>query len=343
MTSIKRRHLGAVAALSAAAMVLSACGGTESPTSSETGTGSGTAAAVDPVLRVGVNHWVGKTAINHGVEEGIFADHGFTDVQFETLGPAPSVIAALQSNQVDFAVLPTTSYLDALSKGITLTAVAPLTGFPADGTDAEKYDGFDLFVRPDIGVESPRDLEGKTISVGARGDLLEMSISNVIKEDGGDPSKVNWIQMVAAPALEAFKAERIDAGAFALPFAAEAQAAGGEILTRVTWPLLDGAPILMWIGSPNLAKDSARLEAVQRSLVSTNDSLNSDPEGTLAAAATEAGISVEVMKARPEAFYFPTAYTQEDFERLAQKLVDGGFLAEMPDIGSSFTPLPDSQ
>ena len=315
--------------LSAAALALSACGG------------SGSASEDGGRLRVGVNHWVAKAAINIGTEADRFADEGIDDLEFETLGPAPSVIAALQSSKVDIAVLPTTSYLDAISKNIDLTAVAPLTGFPADGADQEKYDGFDLFVQPGGDIERPRDLEGKTVAVGARGDLVEMSISYLMIEDGGDPSTVDWIQLVAAPALEAFKSKRLDAAAFALPFAAEAKDSGGELLTRLTWPLLDGAPVLMWIGSPALAKDPERLATVQRALIGTNESANADVESTLAAAAKEAGIAVEVMKARPEHFYFPTAHDQDVVEALAEKMVEMGFLKGVPDIDASFASLPD--
>ncbi|MBM9460354.1 ABC transporter substrate-binding protein [Nocardioides sp. zg-536] len=316
--------------IATAALALAACGGSE-------------AAGGDGSLRVGVNHWVAKAAINLGTENDRFADEGIDDIKLETVGAAPAVIAALQSNKVDIAVLPTTSYLDALSKGIKLTAVAPLTGFPSDGEDQQKYDGFDFFVQPEAKIERPRDLEGKTVAVGARGDLVEMSISYLMTEDGGDPKKVDWIQLVAAPALEAFKAKRLDAAAFALPFADGAQTAGGEILTRLTWPLLDGAPILMWIGSPDLAKDAERLKTVQRALLSTNETANADPEGTLAAAAKEAGISVETMKARPEAFYFPTSYDKAELEALAQKMSDMGFLKNMPDIDASFATLPDAK
>jgi NitT/TauT family transport system substrate-binding protein len=322
-----------VAVLSAAALALAACGGSTSSGSEADGSGS--------TLRVGVNHWAATTEIKLGEQKDFFSDEGLKDVKLQTFGPSPTVIAALQSNKIDIGVIPTVDYLGALAQHLKLTAIAPIQGFPADPAEWQKYDAFDLFVRPDANVKRPRDLEGKTVAASVRKGLFEESISYIIKEDGGDPSKVHWIQMVGAPSLEAFKAGRIDAAPLAPPFSADAEKAGGKVLTRVMAPLHDGAPWLLWVASPKVAENSKKMAAIQRAVVRANEAANADPDGTLAAAAKEAGIPVEVMKARPMNLYFPTTYDQAGIESLAQKLVDMKFLESVPDVSGSFAALPD--
>lgn len=330
-----KRLVGVVAVLSAAVLALTGCAGSDANAGSENGSGGG--------LRVGVNHWVANTQIKAGDEKNFFMDEGFTSTELVPLGPSPTVTAALQSGQIDFGVIPTVDYLTALTKNLKLTAVAPLIGYPSDAAQWEKYDGFDLFVRPEANIKRLRDLEGKKIPVGSRQGMYEMALSYLIKQDGGDPSKVDWIQMVAAPSIEAYKAGRLDVMTLAMPYSAEAKKAGAEVLTRFTAPLQDGAPSLLWVAGPKLSEDPEKLAAVQRALIRTNDSLNADPEGTLAAAANEISIPVDLMNARPESLYFPTTYDKAELESLAQKLTDMGFLKSTPDIAGSFAALPDAK
>lgn len=329
----KRSRVGVVAALSAAALALSACGGS----------GSASESGDDSTLRVGVNHWVANTEMKIGMEQGFFEDEGIDTVELEPLGPPPTIIAALQSKKIDIGVIPTVDYLTALSQNLKLTAVAPLTGYGETPADWEKYDGFDLFVRPDSGITSICDLEGEKVPVGSRKGLFELGISYLMEEDGCDPSKVEWIQMVAAPSLEAFKAGRLNVAGLALPYSADAEKAGGEVLTRFTAPLHDGAPMLMWVAGPGLAEDADRLAEVQRAIVRTNEAANADPDGTVAAAADELGVPVELFKNRPEALYFPTSYDQAALESLAERMVHLGSLDSVPDIAASFAALPDAE
>jgi len=79
---------------------------------------------------------------------------------------------------------------------------------------------------PKSGIKSARDLEGKTVSVNALNGLLQMMGKAAVKADGGDPSKVRFIELGFAEALAALQAGKTDAMVGAEPFGTAAMGSG---------------------------------------------------------------------------------------------------------------------
>ena len=146
----------------------------------------------------------------------------------------PAGVAAAQSGQLDLTYTPSIPMFNALSQGVPLKIVAAADGYSDEAmgkSDLTLVDDTALIVGKDSPITSVGELEGKTISVPARKAQLEVTISNAVKQAGGDPSKINWIVLDFSSAVQSLKQGRIDAAGLVAPFTSKAVAEGGKVVS----------------------------------------------------------------------------------------------------------------
>jgi len=143
------RRLLAVA-LAAALGLLTACGG-----------GGGGAAPDEPVtLRVGVIPIADVAPLYLGMKMGFFDQEKLT-IEPQQFAGGAEILPAVQSGDLQIGFSNTTSTLIAASKGLPVRIIAQ--GVQEGATEPESWTH--LFVRPDSGIQAPKDLEGKTIAI----------------------------------------------------------------------------------------------------------------------------------------------------------------------------------
>ena len=160
-------------------------------------------------------------ALYLGEEVGIFKKHGLQmKVNIGTTGVA--MVASVVSGEYQFAFSSLVGILQARDKGLPLKIIAA----GSSSTGVKGADVTMIHAGPKSGIKSARDLEGKTVSVNALNGLLQMMGKAAVKADGGDPSKVRFIELGFAEALAALQAGKTDAMVGAEPFGTAAMGSG---------------------------------------------------------------------------------------------------------------------
>jgi NitT/TauT family transport system substrate-binding protein len=158
-------------------------------------------------------------ALYLGEEVGIWKKHG---LQLKANVASTGAVPAVMSGEYHFAFTALVNVLQARDKGLPLKIIAA----GSSSTGVKGADVTMIHAGPQSGIKSAKDLEGKTVSVNALNGLLQMLGKAAVKADGGDPSKVRFIELGFADALAALQAGKTDAMVGAEPFGTAAMASG---------------------------------------------------------------------------------------------------------------------
>lgn len=158
-------------------------------------------------------------ALYLGEEVGIWKKHG---LQLKANIASTGAVPAVMSGEYHFGFTALVNVLQARDKGLPLKIIAA----GSSSTGVKGADVTMIHAGPKSGIKSAKDLEGKTVSVNALNGLLQMMGKAAVKADGGDPSKVRFIELGFPEALAALQAGKIDAMVGAEPFGTAAIASG---------------------------------------------------------------------------------------------------------------------
>ena len=169
-TALRRLIVGALAA---AALLLQA--------------GEPTSAQQKTPLRVAYTKVITWLPVMIAKDEGLFDKNGL-DV---TLTPFTQIANLPGTLGKQFDIAPTTApdMLNAVANGINLAAVAGET----IETSANK--AYQVLVRADSGINSPKDLTGKRIAGPGVGSVMHVVLVDWVKRDGGDPSGIVGVML----------------------------------------------------------------------------------------------------------------------------------------------------
>ncbi|MBM0128022.1 ABC transporter substrate-binding protein [Pimelobacter simplex] len=329
---MKTLRTGLVAATASLALALTACGGGGEERKTEDGLTVVTV-AYTPIFSVG--------ALQLGIDQGFFEEQGL-QVELKQVANPPSGIAAVAGDEVDFNYTPSIPFLNAIANGVQLEIVGAADGY-AEGTKAEveadpavglKHDDTAVVVPASSGIESAADLEGKTVSVPARGAQLEVTIAAAIEAAGGDPAKVNWITLDFPSAVSSLKSGRVDAAGLVVPFVTQAVQAGGRIITSPGVEFFDDGAIGLWVSSAALAKEDPELvKSFEAAVEATNEYAAAHVAEAQQAAATVLKTDLAVVQAGSVPA-FPTTVDPADVQSVADRMKELGYLKKDIDAAS---------
>ncbi len=185
-----RRCLMSLLALAACGALAAGCGGDDPEPAAD-------AESVEVILDWFAN--ADHAGIYGAVEEGYFAEQGLDVTPTVPSDPA-AALKQVATGRAPFAISYEPEVLIARSQGVPVVAVGAVIPHPLNS----------VIVRSDRGIETPADLEGKTVGVaGVPSDrpLLDA----VVRSAGGDPSAVNVrnIGFTLAPALAAGRVDAV--------------------------------------------------------------------------------------------------------------------------------------
>lgn len=90
---------------------------------------------------------------------------------------------------------------------------------------------FDVLVLPSSGIQTPADLEHKTVAVNLPNNIQTLTIDSVLKADNVNPASIRYAVIPFPKMVAALKAHKVDAISAVEPFATQAQqVTGAEIL-----------------------------------------------------------------------------------------------------------------
>ncbi|MDR2564844.1 MAG: ABC transporter substrate-binding protein [Bifidobacteriaceae bacterium] len=247
----------------AALLALTACGSSKDDAPSSQGSGSqeagggggggtGDGGGELTTVTVASSRLSHLAAIVLGDEQGIFAKHGLElslDLDSADLAGIPAVAAG----RVNFGNGETVSLLAAASEGIEVVAVLPASA--STGVRGEDYGA--LLVSGDSPIQSPRELEGKTVSSNSLTNIASLAVREAVRADGGDPSKLNLVEVNFPDVPTALENGTIDAAWVIEPFKSAAIAGGARAIGWGFEDIADEVTVSTWITSAKFAEEHA--------------------------------------------------------------------------------------
>ena len=311
-----RATLKAAAAAALAAVLLAACGSSETPESGATGD-----AAADNV-KVGVIPIVDVAPLYLGIKQGFFSDRGM-NVTTEAGQGGAAIVPGVVSGQFQFGFSNVTSLIIARSKGVPLKIVA--AGNSSTGEAGKDFS--EVLVKADSPIQSAKDLAGKTVAINTLKNIGDTTIRQSIRKAGGDPTAVKFVELPFPDMPAALQEGRVDAVWVVAPFVTIARDQGARIVAS---NLVDTSPdtqIAAYFTSEQLQQQDPDL--VKRFTEAMNESLEyaaANPDAVRGVLADYTKIDEDVAN-RLVLPKFPTEINETSLELLAtlaaeEKLTD---------------------
>jgi NitT/TauT family transport system substrate-binding protein len=241
------------------------------------------------VAYVGVITWLPAMIAK---ENDIFDKNGLdvTMTRFTQIANLPGTLG----NQFDLAPTTAPDMLNAVASGINLVAAV---GNTLESSDTQSYE---VLVREDSPIKSPKDLSGKRIAGPGVGSVMHVALINWVKADGGDPSGIVGVEVPFPNMADQLKAGRIDAVEQLQPFVGAMRAAGfrslGDPLLKIADPVL----FTFWIADSGWARSHKDiLKKFRDSLSEGLEVIRKDPEQARAVLVKYTGLPAAVVAKIP--------------------------------------------
>ncbi|MGI5454574.1 ABC transporter substrate-binding protein [Streptomyces sp. CA-249302] len=322
---MRRRILGlAIAVVTAAGAA--GCGSSSADTSGSSASGKTTQ------VKVGIVPIVDVAPLYLGQQKGFFSSRGI-ELKMESAQGGAAIIPGVVSGQFQFGFSNTTSLMIAQTKGVPVTSVA--NGDATTGNTTTDVSG--VAVKKDSSIKSAKDLAGRTVAVNTLQNIGDTTVREAVRKDGGDPSKVKFVELAFDQMPAAVSSGQVDAAWMAEPALTIAKAQGDRVVTS---PFAETDPKLTltaYFTSTKLTKSNPTL--VKNFAAAMTESLKyatAHPDEARQAITTYTKIDATVLKdlTLPS---WPAEYDMASLEKLASLgEQDGIFGDKKPDLTALF-------
>ncbi|GAA4287859.1 ABC transporter substrate-binding protein [Georgenia daeguensis] len=222
-----RRRSTTLIAVAAVLATTAACGSSAGAPETE-----GSATEAIP-LTVGVLTSLDVAPAYLAEELGMFDKHGL-DVTFEVAEGGAALLPSVVSGQYDIGFSNPVSLAVARGRGMDVTIIAA-----GSASLNEEPDYSAVLVNGQSTLTSAKELEGKTVAVNTLAGNAYVTTRQSIRAAGGDPDKVNFVELNYPDMVPALAESRVDAAFAVEPFVSLHKDAGNKVLS---WPFLDTSP-----------------------------------------------------------------------------------------------------
>lgn len=267
MNTKTTRMLAAGAAIAAVALTGCASGSISGGASDATSSaGGGTNANLQDVT-IGLFPSSAVGAIQLGINKGYFQEKGINLEMLLGQGSAAQ-LPSLSSGSLEFMLASPTTPLVANLKGLDVKIVS---GYARNRPEMVE-DSVAVLVGPDSAIKSAKDLEGKTVSINALGSIGDIGIREAVELDGGDPNKVNFVQLGFNEVSAQLESGDIDAGMAGPPFMQQIVGEGGTVVSDFIHDTkLGGAELVIVSSGALIEKDPELVDGFVAALDKTLD------------------------------------------------------------------------
>ncbi len=326
------KRVSAAVSAAAIALVVSACtnSSTESPTTSapvEPTTSETQATQETYDVRVAALPIAETGALWAAIEEGIFADHGI-NIEIVPAQGGAQAIPALLSGDIDFAIGQPFGPFRADGQDLGIVIIGDYADSQASGKDVNG-----VVALESSGIQGPADLAGKRVSVNSLGAAGDVTIMQAVKDAGGDPSTIEFVE-VAFPEVPAqLAAGTIDAAWAPDPFMSMVAGDGGLIVMHPYQETIPGLTVLTNITTQDNLDNNAQMVAqYSAAMEEALEWANANEDKVRAAIAT----NLEIPEAAAAGITLPTfnwVVDVDQLDALSGMAVDFGVLPAKPDFG----------
>jgi NitT/TauT family transport system substrate-binding protein len=155
-------------------------------------------------LRVGSALIEAQAQAHYALDMGFFKANNL-DVEVVTSNNGAASAAAVAGGDLQIAVTSVLGLAQAVNRGLPFSIIAP------GGIHDSRYPGSGLFVAANSAVQSPKDLNGKTIGVGTLKGLDQLMTCVLIDKVGGDASSLKFLELKPVSMVDTLESGRVDA------------------------------------------------------------------------------------------------------------------------------------
>jgi NitT/TauT family transport system substrate-binding protein len=281
-----KKSLATFGVLAAAALALSGCTDSAAPPASSP---SGDAEPIEmTTVRVAALPIAETGALWAAMEEGIFEDHGL-EIEVVPAQGGANAIPALLSGDIQFAIGQPFGPIRADQQDLGVVIVGNYANSNAEGDDVNA-----VVALGDSGITRPADLSGKKVSVNTIGAAGDLTIRKAVQDDGGDPSSIEFVEVVFPDVPAQLEAGTMDAAWAPDPFRGMVLGEGGVSVVQPYQATIPGLTVLTSITTQALMdEDPDLVAAYAEAMAEALDWAASNEEAVRAAIATNLEIPEE--------------------------------------------------
>jgi len=309
-----------VASALVAVLALAGCGGSDDE-------GDGAAEGGPVTVDVGVIPILDVAPIYLGIDQGFFEEQDLT-LNIQTAQGGAAIVPGVISGQYQFGFSNTVSLLVGASQGLALKAVAE--GVASTGEDGNDFGA--IVVPEDSPITTAADLAGKKVAVNTLQNINTTTTNKVVRDDGGDPSSIEYTELAFPDIPAAVASGDVDAGQVVEPFLTIAKQQG---MREVVSNYAGTAPNLtvgLYFTSQDYATEHADVverfsTAMQESLTYANE--NPDAVRDILTSYTEIEDDVREAVVLPS---WPDTVDSASVEVLSDLAQEDGLITSAPDL-----------
>lgn len=310
--------------LAAGALFLAAtgCGSSDSSGSGGAGASGGTT-----TLKVGIIPILDVAPVYLGQKKGFYAERGLKLELTPAQGGA-AIVPGVVSGQFQFGFSNTTSLLVAQSKNVPVKVVA--NGVASTAEEGADFCG--ITVKKDSPIKSPDQLEGKKVAVNTLNNICDTSIRESIRKAGGDPSKVEFVEMPFDQMPAALDKGQVDGACTPEPALATVKAAGGRSIASNFYDVDPNLTVAMYFTSQQYAQKNPELvKKFQEATIESLKYADSHPDEVREILTTYTKIPSDLLD-KLTLPHFPAEPDRASIERLAELAQQDGLFKKTPDL-----------
>lgn len=329
---MNKKLVSVMATVAVAGLALTGCGsGSPSGDGGESASGDTAAAGggsgeLDQVV-VGVLPIAPSVAVQYGIEEGIFEEHGI-EVELSTSNAGAAMLPAVANEQIHFGVGNPNSVMNANDRGLDMKIVAGYSNSFAEGEDIAG-----VVTTKDSGVQGWEDLAGKTVSVNALKTQGDLTIMEAVDKAGGDPEAIKFSEMPFQDMPAQLERGNTDAIWVPEPFLSNSLADEDNQLVGYSFQdSVAGMPTMVTFSSGKFTEENPEL--TQRFVDAMSESLeaaNTDQEGAKALLPEFINLPEEAAKDL-KMEELSGEIRKEQIEEAGRLMVKYGFISKDPDV-----------
>lgn len=318
----KRTFLAPVLLLLAAILALSACSSKSS---------SGANGDKPKTVRLGIFKNITHAAGYIALENGYFQNKWGDDVKIEvtTFDNGSDFSTAMATGEIDLGFVGPGPSINQYVKSKNFRVIS-----------GSNNGGAVLVVRKDAGMNSVKDLQGKTVAIPTKGSTNEISLRLLLKEAGlrvtTDKSGVELIARAPADTRIAMKQKEVDATLISEPWATQMEKEGvGTIL--LDWdkipPRNGDYPLTILVASDDFLKHhkemakqaiEANIEAIE--FIKQNPDKSYELINNQLKKLSGVGLETELIKAAISRLHLTPDISKDVLEEMAQVSIENGFI-----------------
>jgi NitT/TauT family transport system substrate-binding protein len=267
--------------------------------------------------------------IHLGKQKGFFTSRNIELTLTNAQGGA-AIVPAVLSGQFQFGFSNVVSLLLAQSRNLPLKVVC--NGNNSTGVDGQDFGS--VLVNSGSPIRGAADLPGRSVAVNTLQNIVDTTVRASVREAGGDPSSLRFVEMPFPDMPAALRGGRVDAAFMVEPFQSAARAQGAR---SVASSYVDAAPdltVAVYFTSTSLTSQNADLvrrfgEAMRESLAYAND----HPDEARAVIGTYTQIAPEVIAdlTLPK---WPPDINRASVQTLADLALADGLLTKPADLAA---------